>query len=172
MQSTVRKFTEEQRFAVVAGCANSGLTIREYAALNNVSLSALDKWSKKSGIALRERPGSGQCSQIDPLRKREPMAKTKRPDQDPAPHPKVAEPTIETGNAIDANASGSMNGSMGQGFSFVDITNYAKPQASLETPLGGLEIRMPNGVQLKVDHIPFESLWQQVAWVAKTLGGI
>jgi len=49
---TVRKFTQEQRITLVAGCAASGLNIRQYAALNNVSLSALTKWSIKFGISL------------------------------------------------------------------------------------------------------------------------
>lgn len=54
MEGTARKLTQAQKIALLEGCATSGLTIRKYAALNNVGLSTLVRWSTQIGISLRK----------------------------------------------------------------------------------------------------------------------
>jgi len=55
MEGTARKkLTQAQKIALLKGCGTSGLTIRKYAALNNVRLSTLVKRSTQIGISLRK----------------------------------------------------------------------------------------------------------------------
>jgi len=154
------KFTREQRLALLKECVASELTIREYTTLKNIGYSTLTGWATQEGISL--------------VKEKKKIFSN--------PQPKVSlEGKRATFNAdLKYKHSG--------GFSFIDVTGYTKDDASsFSSPINfypvdenlsrkkdsprfcGMEIRMPNGVTLKVDNIPFQALWPQVVGFVRAL---
>lgn len=158
MTEKIKKFSSEQRISLLKDCIESKLTIREYAMLKNVGYSTLTGWATQEGISLKKEKKKFIS---------ETLAKANLGDEAP-----------------NTNADLKDNGN--EGFSFINITDHIKnaappllssatPQASqaLHCPKDshpcGLEIRMPNGVMLKVEQVPFGALWPQVVEFVRAL---
>lgn len=139
MKGTTRKFTQAQRVALLKGFAISGLTIRKYAALNNVGLSTLSRWSTRTGISLRE-----QGTQVDNRAK--------------------ALKTITEAES----ANSSHNSKCFSFIDITDHSSFIPIQASGKVLLSRLEIHMPNGITLKIEQIPFDKLLPQLVELTKS----
>lgn len=159
MKPRRQSLTREQRIALLEDCAASSLTVRRYAALKDVGYSTLTGWASREGISLlkKKKLFSGHQEKISLAGE---AATPSHPDS---------------------------NDKVSQGLSFIDITSYTKdaapptllsatPHQAQEPicpkdlpPSCGLEIRMPNGVMLKVDQVPFHDLWPQVVEFVRAL---
>lgn len=152
MKPKNKKFSPEARAALLQGCVTSGLSIREYAALKNVGYSTLNKWASQTGISLAKKQNI-----------REVPAKT----------------TLTDPNETPRTSTDSDNRSK-EGFSFINLTNRIKdatPGPSFfhhkilkrDAFSCGLEIRLPNGIMLKIDQVPFDTLCPQVVEIVRAL---
>jgi hypothetical protein len=160
MTQPSNRLTREQWIALLKDCASSNLSVRQYATLKNVGYSTLTKWSALTGISLRKHP-------------RQVLSQSAIPSNEASPAP---------------NDHEGLNIQNNEGFSFIDITNYAKgdphpnapptaPRCTLSEPIFppsdfppcGLEIRMPNGIILKVDAVPFPDLWPKITELVRAV---
>lgn len=159
MKPRRQRLTQEQRIALLEDCVTSSLTVREYAALKNVGYSTLNGWAAQAGFSLisKKKIFSGHQEQ------------TSLADETPL------------------SSHADFNDKKSQIFSFIDMTNYTKdaappflssaiPRPAQESPCTkdlppscGLEIRMPNGVMLKVDQVPFPALWLQITELVRAV---
>jgi hypothetical protein len=147
MKLNFRALTREQRIAVLKDCAESPLSVREYAALKNLGYSTLTRWASREGISLTRGKEENPSGLQDPL-------------------------SLTDKSAIAHKDTGS--------FSFIDVTSHAKNRNSFsptmsppsqkpgnfqlpETNLSScvIEIRLPNGVMLKVEQVPSHDFWSQ-----------
>ena len=123
-----KRHSRKKRIQIVEGCIASGLGTREYATLKNVGYSTLGKWSRELGIPL--------------FRKKEAGIKTSQPTK-----------------AFDSSMS------------FMDISSHIEKnkassilsallpqQSSQDLSRFSMEIRLPSGVMVKVDHILFPQM--------------
>lgn len=139
-----QRFSKEQQIALLQEFMASELSGREYAALKNVGYSTLTRWASQLGVSLAKTslPSSGEM----------PIAKT------------------------------TFQNSQHEGFSFINLTEEIKevpPTCGVSLFSGhavqesaspcGLEIKMPNGVMLKVDQVPFGALWPQIVEFVRAL---
>lgn len=134
MPSKNQKSTKEQRIALLQECMASGLKPREYAALKDIGYSTLTRWASQLGVSL---------------------SKTSLPPSQELPGTQAVPP----------------NNNGKESFSFINITEQIKEAApnfcdsflsnqflQAEAPACDLEIRMPNGVMVKVGQVPFDAL--------------
>jgi hypothetical protein len=151
MKLRSKKFGQEERIALLNDCIESNLSIRNYASLKNIGYSTIHWWASQQGISLtKERKkllfnDSAKTSLVDEVSNTSTDLQTKRMED----------------------------------FSFINLTDHIKDApAFLSSPLPhqapqelhcpkdallcGLEIRMPSGVMLKVEQVPFSALWPQV----------
>lgn len=156
MERRAKRLSREKRLELLNDCIISDLSIREYASLRNIGYGTLSGWATREGISLKN-----EKKKI-------------------FPSSKVETSLLNEGAAPENNNNGS--------FSFIDLTaSYTKDasppsfssfiadEASQELPCTedlltcGLEIRMPSGVMLKVEPVPFSALWPQVVEFVRAL---
>ena len=158
MEPRRKRFGREEQIALLKDCITSHLSVREYVSLKNIGYSTITGWANQQGISL---------------------AKEKK---------KLLSDGSTKTNLVDGtpNMAHDLKDKKMEGFSFISLTDHIKEptpvlpssnrhQPSQEThcfkdlPPCGLEIRMPNGVMLKVDEVPFSALWPQVVEFVRTL---
>eukprot|EP01099_Mayorella_cantabrigiensis_P004680 TRINITY_DN3565_c0_g2_i1.p2 TRINITY_DN3565_c0_g2~~TRINITY_DN3565_c0_g2_i1.p2 ORF type:complete len:156 (+),score=12.17 TRINITY_DN3565_c0_g2_i1:2147-2614(+) len=142
------RFTQEQRMTLLEGYATSNLSARHYASLHCVGFSTLAKWARQEGVSLRRK-------------KKEPLADCQK--------------GAEGLKSNQQNSQGRAN----EVFSFIDMTGYVKgipfdsgvvPPQTCESSSGrsssfpscGMEIRLSNGITIKVDQVSPHEFWPQV----------
>jgi|GEM_PF-5875683 len=161
MKPRSKKFSPEDRIALLKGCVETKLSVRQYALLKKVGYSTLTGWASQAGISLRNKKQK-ICSTTH-------QVKTSLADG----FTPFNEDVSEYNNS--------------EGFSFIDLTPQAKeatppflsgfiphqvhqePDCIKDPATCGLEIRMPNGVMLKVEQVPFNALWPQVIEFVRVL---
>jgi hypothetical protein len=145
----------------VKDCAASQLTTREYAALKKIGYSTLTKWATQQRVSLakdKEKISPSFQAKVNFLNKASELDSSLKPDNN--------------GNFSFISLTASQNKTADPVFS-----PFLLGQASQETscpkdlPVScDMEIRMPNGVTLKIGRIPFQALWPQVVEFIQTLG--
>src|SRR5271169_524790 len=100
MKPRSNKFNQEQRIALLRGCVESKLSVREYATLKNVGYSTLTAWASQARISLKNKQQK-ICSTLH-------QVKTSLADE-----------------STPVNEDGSKHNNS-EGFSFIDITHQAK----------------------------------------------
>jgi len=155
-----KKFGQEERIALLKDCITSNLSIKEYAVLKNIGYSTFNGWASQQGISLKKEKKKFSSDAL---------AKTNLADEIP-------------NMATDPKNKGK------EGFSFINLTDHIKGSTPFlfhsnphqisqvqeshylkDSPPCGLEIRMPSGVMLKVDQVPFSALWPQVVEFVRAL---
>ncbi len=158
MKPRSKKFGREERITLLKDCIASNLSIREYAILKNIGYSTINGWASQQGISLTKEKKKLLCD--DP-------SKLNLTDEAP-------------------NMASDLKDKGMEDFSFINLTDHIKdvptflssstphqaPQelhCPKDAPLCGLEIRMPSGVMLKVDQVPFSAVWPQVVEFVRAL---
>lgn len=158
MKPRSKKFGREERIALLKDCIASKLSIRKYAALKNIGYSTIHWWASQQGISLTKEQKKFLSDG---------SAKTSLADEEP-------------------NTATNLNNQEMEDFSFINLTDHIKnsppflsssipqqasrePHCPKDSPPCGLEIRMPSGVTLKVDQVPFSALWPQVVEFVRAL---
>lgn len=148
MKPRSKKFEREEQIALLKDCIASNLSIREYAVFKNLGYSTIHGWASQQGISLAK--------------------EKKKFLSDDAPD--------KTNDIKDKEM---------KGFSFIPLTDHiqgttppflfhqtSQAQEShcpKDSPSCDLEIRMPSGVMLKIDQVPFGALWPQVVEFVRAL---
>lgn len=158
MKPRSKRFEREEKIALLKDCIASNLSIREYAVSKNIGYSTINEWASRQGISLAKE-------------------KKKRLSDDPSKTSLAGGSPNTTNNLKDKKM---------EDFSFITLTDHIKgpvpflsssishqasqePHFPKDSPPCGLEIRMPNGVMLKVGQIPFSALWPQVVEFVRAL---
>jgi hypothetical protein len=153
MKSRTR-FTQEQRQVLSEEYAASNLSARQYADLHCVGFSTLAKWAREEGVSLRRK-------------KKKPLADFQE-------------------RAADLKGSQQTPcGTVNEVFSFIDMTGYARgvpfepcavPPKGDETsgrpsPFSpcGMEIRLPNGITIRIDQVSVDEFWPQAIRFVRAL---
>lgn len=158
MKARSKKFGREEQIALLKDCIASNLSIREYAVLKNIGYSTINGWASQQGISLAK--------------------EKKKLLSDSSAKTSLADVVPNTANDIKDKEM--------KGFSFITLTDHIKepapflssstprqasqePHCPKDSPPCGLEIRMSNGVMLKVGQVPFSALWPQVVEFVRAL---
>jgi hypothetical protein len=158
MKPRSKKFAREERIALLKDCIASNLSIRKYAALKNIGYSTIHWWASQQGISL---------------------AKEQKKF--------LSDGSVKTSLADEApNTATNLKNQGMEDFSFINLTDHIKNgppflsssiphkasrelHCSKDSSSCSLEIRMPSGVMLKVDQVPFSALWPQVVEFVRAL---
>ena len=153
-----RRFSREERIALLKDCIASKLSIRKYAALKDIGYSTIHWWASQQGISLVKEQKKF-----------------------------LSDGSVKTSLADEApNTVTNLKNQGMADFSFINLTGHIKevppflspsipqqasrePNCPKDSPPCGLEIRMPSGVMLKVDQVPFSALWPQVVEFVRAL---
>lgn len=158
MKPRSKKFGREERISLLKDCITSNLSILKYAALKNIGYSTIHWWASQQGISLTK--------------------EKKKFLSDDSAKTSLADEALNMATYLKDKGM--------EDFSFINLTDHIKDapsflsssiphQASRELHYSkdsspcGLEIRMPSGVMLKIEQVPFSALWPQVVEFVRAL---
>lgn len=146
MKLSFRKLTQEQRVAILEDCAASPLSVRKYAAFQNMGYSTLTRWAAREGIVLTKREKNFPVLQ-------EPISTSNKPA--------IVNKDTESLPFIDVTPY-TKDGKLFSPPPFQDSQEPGGRQTHENTQLScGIEIHLPNGVTLKVEQVPSFNFWHQ-----------
>ncbi len=149
------KRTPEQRRAILKDCVESPLSGREYAACHNIGYSTLTRWASKEGVSLAKGvKGVKNRSFLSKKNKKTPL------DDLPLTN---EFPFVEVTGCVVKRLPDDRSASSGNSPDSVHI------ERQNPSPFLGMEICLPNGVNLKIAHIPAHEFWRQAAGFVRTL---
>lgn len=154
-----RSFTREERIKLLKEYGVSGISPKEYAQVKGIGVSTLYKWSSQLRIPLLGVGGSKKNSSVE--------SRTIKPESEPVPEGKRRR--YKKHDIFLHPPASSL--------SFIDITSRIdkdsvsfSQQATQNLDSCSLEIRLPSGVMLKLEKVPFNHAWAQVVELVRALG--
>lgn len=151
MISKNKRFSREEKIKLLEDYEISRMPPKEYAHLKGIGLSTLHKWSLQLRGPLRERGKKPSAVTNNmPTSNSETFSEDKRREDNKQG---TLLPSFESASSL----------------SFIDITSQVgkdSRQVTQRLEPCELEIRLPNGVTLKLEKVPFLHAWSQVnEWV-------
>lgn len=148
--SSRNRRTREEKIKLLEDYEISRMSPKDYAQLKGIGLSTFHKWSLQLRGPLRERDEKASAVESNTLNSN-------------------SSAFSEEKGRKEINKQDALLPSFTSSLSFIDITSQLRKephQASQSLESCGLEIRLPNGVMLKLEKVPFHHAWDQVIeWV-------
>ncbi|MBA3814461.1 MAG: hypothetical protein H0X26_08275 [Alphaproteobacteria bacterium] len=151
MKSKNRRFTREEKIRLLEDYEISKMSPKECAELKGIGLSTFHRWSLQLRGPLRERGKKASAVMKN--------------------RPSLNSETFSEDKRREDNKQDTLLASLAStsGVSFIDITSQvgkSAQQTAQNLEPCQLEIRLPNGVTLKLEKVPFHHAWSQVVeWV-------
>jgi hypothetical protein len=168
INSSLRKLRREQRVAILQDCIASSLTVREFAARQNIKYGTLTQWASREGISLINEKKKDLLESPPAPAPMESQESAIRKDKDVGNFFPFIEVTNDTA-AMSRSSAPPVSFCQNHGNSTLH-RNIQPPPRPKDSPLPcSIELRLPTGLILKVEQIPLHDFLPQAVEFARAL---